>query len=531
MPKIKLYDYQQKMLADIIAAFSEPQQDRFYDKKDRLVSAGNSVMVQMPTGTGKTVVMAAVVKWFLATHEGDVWIIAHRRELVEQAQHTVVRFLESFRMSRYAHRVKVLSVQWLTRHVKELETSGSIPYGEGVLGSGVGLLIVDEAHHAVADSYQEVFSQHRSALKMGMTATPCRMKKQTFSKLFSRLLVSPPTRSFIDRGVLAPYEYVVIGRYSIEQLTVDRLKARGADGDYAVSEMDEKLNVPDSIKRLYDSLQQYAEGRKGIVFAIDIDHAQRVAQYYRQMGLRATALYSTTPAKQREDVVEAFRRGELDCLVNVNLFDEGFDCPDVEYIQMARPTLSLAKYLQMVGRGLRINRENRRKVCLIIDNVGNYRKFGLPDKERNWAGMYAGLRDGKGILPPSLKPGVQVQGSDMMVTVKRAGNYERMTAAQKKRFLRNVVPYSQYDAWSVRYGLRVSTEDIILKPMYSFISTFVGDYAAYESLDGSWGVLGRDGKVVVPAQYQGLQLLPRGKVQISYREGKSSVVPLKTLIS
>ena len=81
-------------------------------------------------------------------------------------------------------------------------------------------------------------------------------------------------------------------------------------------------------------------------------------------------------------MVEAFKKGEQDCLVNVNLFDEGFDCPDVEYIQMARPTLSLAKYLQMVGRGLRINKEDPEKVCVIIDNVGNYRKFGyLPIKQ------------------------------------------------------------------------------------------------------------------------------------------------------
>ena len=530
MSRIKLYDYQQKMLADIIAVFSEKQHGVFYDKKGKRISTGNSVMVQMPTGTGKTVVMAAVVQWFLRNHEGDVWIIAHRRELVEQAQHTVIRFLESFRMSKYSCRVKVLSVQWLARHAKKLATADSIPYEEGELTHDVGLLIVDEAHHAVADSYQDVFEMHRSAFKLGMTATPCRMKKQSFSKLFEYLLVSPPTRSFIDRGYLAPYDYVVIGKYSIEQLTVDRLKTRGADGDYATSEMDEKLNVPDSIKRLYESLCQYAEGRKGIVFAIDIGHAQEIARYYQQQGLRATALDSTTPAKRRSEMVEAFRKGELDCLVNVNLFDEGFDCPDVEYIQMARPTLSLAKYLQMVGRGLRINRENKKKVCMIIDNVGNYRKFGLPDKERNWAGMFSGLRDGKGLLPPSLKPGVQVQGSDMMVTVKRAGNFAKMTKAQQKEYLKNVVPYKEFSTYISRYGLRVSAEDIILEPMHRFISSFVGDYAAYESISGSWGVLGRNGKSVVPPRYSRLQLLPRGKVKIYYQSGLERIVPLKSLM-
>lgn len=497
---------------------SDKGRGMFFDKTGRKVKRGNSVMVQMPTGTGKTVVMAATVKWFLDSHDGDVWIVAHRKELVEQAELTVNRFLAAFGLEKMAERVKVRSVQWLNRHLRELEDER------------VGLIIVDEAHHAIADTYQDIFERYPMALKMGMTATPCRMKKQSFGKLFDQLLTSPPTRSFIDQGYLAPYDYVVVGKYSTDQRIVDSLKARGSDGDYAVKEMDEKLNVPESIKRLYESVTEYAKGRKGIVFAIDILHAQMIARYYGEMGLRAVALDSTTPAKKRMEMVEAFRKGKLDCLVNVNLFDEGFDCPDVEYIQMARPTLSLAKYMQMVGRGLRINHENRKKVCMIIDNVGNYRKFGLPDKERNWAAMYAGLRDGKGIVPPSLKPGVQVVGNDMMVTVKRAGNYNAMTETEKKKYLKNVKPFfvklnCRFEKW----GLRVSTEDVILPPVYLYISPFVGDYSAFQNLNDKWGVLARTGKVVVPAKYEKLELLPRGRVRISYAIGKDQVRYLKEL--
>ena len=530
MAKIKLYDYQHKMLAGIIAVFSQKRHGVFYDKKGKRVASNNSVMVQMPTGTGKTVVMAAVVQWFLSNHDGDVWIVAHRRELVEQAERTVARFLENFRMKKQANRVKVLSVQWLGRHVKQLESKGTLPYEGGVLTNDVGLLIVDEAHHAVAKSYQDIFEMHRSALKMGMTATPCRMTKQSFTNLFERLLKSPPTRTFIDQGYLAPYEYVVVGRFSYDQLIVDGLKARGADGDYAIKEMDEKLNVHESIKRLYESLMKYAKGRKGIVFAIDILHAQMIARYYEEQGLRTVALDSTTPAKRREEMVEAFRRGELDCLVNVNLFDEGFDCPDVEYVQMARPTLSLAKYLQMVGRGLRINRENKKKVCMVIDNVGNYRKFGLPDTERNWDGMFAGLRDGKGILPPSLKPGVQVVGDDTMVCVKKAGSFDHMTKAQQKQYLKAVAPfYVRNSIGAKRYGLRVSIEDVILQPMYRYISDFVGDYASFCSLSGTWGILGRNGKIIVSPQYSGLEVMSRGKVKVTFPSGLVKEMPFKNL--
>ena len=522
MKKIKLFDYQQEMLEKIITKLTKNSFTPFRKRKEYVENY--SVLVQMPTGTGKTYVMASVVKWFLDNHEkGEVWIVAHRRELVEQMQQTLDRFCleygEKEMVMEAKVRIRVLSIQWLGRHIGELEQAECTP----------GLIVVDEAHHALARSYQDLFLRNRMALKLGMTATPCRMKKESFGKLFGKLLTSPPTHDFIKRGYLAPYDYVVIGQFSQDQLTINSLKGRGSDGDYSVKEMDEKLNVPDSIKRLFDSVKQYAEGKRGIVYAIDIQHAQEIAAYYRQMGLRTVALDSTTPARKRADSVQAFRDGELDCLVNVNLFDEGFDCPDVEYIQMARPTLSLAMYLQMVGRGLRINRVNKKKVCMIIDNVGNYRKFGLPDKERKWDAMFSGLRDGKGILPPSLKPGVQVVGNDMMVTVKRGGNLDKMTEAQKRQYLKLVKPFREIEPYSIRYGLRVSTEDIILEPIYHYISDFVGDYAAYEAVNGNWGILNRRGKVIVPAQYQEIELLPRGRAKVNFYADVEKIMTIREL--
>ena len=131
-------------------------------------------------------------------------------------------------------------------------------------------------------------------------------------------------------------------------------------------------------------MKKHADGKKGIVYAIDIDQCPGDSRLLQCPRTEKRGTGQQDACQDRQEMVEAFERSEIDCLVNVNLFDEGFDCPDVEFIQMARPTLSLAKYLQMVGRGLRINHENKDKVCMIIDNVGNYRKFGLPDKPRNW---------------------------------------------------------------------------------------------------------------------------------------------------
>ena len=358
-----------------------------------------------------------------------------------------------------------------------------------------------------------------------MTATPCRMNKKSFSKLFGMLLKSPCTNDFILRGYLAPYDYVVIGKYSNDQLTVNQLKGRGSDGDYAIKEMDEKLNIPQTIQRLYDSVKKYADGKKGIVYAIDIVHAQAIAACYNALGLKSVALDSKTPAKKRKEMVEAFRRSEIDCLVNVNLFDEGFDCPDVEFIQMARPTLSLAKYLQMVGRGLRINHENKDKVCMIIDNVGNYRKFGLPDKPRNWESMFAGLRAGKGIIPTYVKKMQNIIAvNDEMITVKKANTArKKMTARQLKEYLKNVEPFQQDGRW----GLRVM-DDIIVKPIYAHISDFRGDYA--ECRIGIqkclYGLLDRRGNIILPPEYKYIYRWNEHAVEVQGNDGYSRTIEL-----
>lgn len=391
MKEIRLFDYQQEMLENITEVFSAAAFDTvLYNEKGKRVNVGSSEMVQMPTGTGKTYVMAAVVKWFLDTYsKGEVWLIAHRKELVEQMERTLDRFAleygEKDEVLEEKVRIRVLSIQWLTRNIGDLEKNGFKP----------GLIIVDEAHHALATSYQDMFIRNPKALKIGMTATPCRMKLASFRTLFSRLITSPSIKDFILHGYLAPCNYVAIGEKSTEQQIVNLLTDRSGDGDYSVKEMEEKLNVTDVIRRLYNSVVKYAYGKKGIVYAINIDHAKAIAEYYNALGIKAVALDSKTAAKTRKKAVEAFREGELDCLVNVNLFDEGFDCPDVEYIQMARPTLSLAKYLQMVERGLRINKKDPKKVCMIIDNVGNYRKFGLPDRYRDWDAMFEGMMSGR----------------------------------------------------------------------------------------------------------------------------------------
>ena len=204
--------------------------------------------------------------------------------------------------------------------------------------------------------------------------------------------------------------------------------------------------------------------------------------------------------------------------MNVNLFDEGFDCPDVEFIQMARPTLSLAKYMQMVGRGLRINKENKDKVCIIIDNVGSFRKFSLPDKPRNWDSMFVGLRAGKGVIPTYVKKVKNVIAvNDEMITVKKANTArKKMTAKQLKEYLENVEPFEQDGRW----GLKVK-DDIIVKPIYTHISNFQGDYAKCRIgvQRYLYGLLDRRGNVIIPPEYKDLYMWNDYKVEVTGNNG------------
>ena len=195
------------------------------------------------------------------------------------------------------------------------------------------------------------------------------------------------------------------------------------------------MNVQPSIERLCDTVMRYAANKKGITYAIDIAHAEHIAEAYRQHGINTVAISSKTPLEERKEIIERFKETSIDSkpnyaslsltkpldtdvsnkadstdktdtplaqtnniqvLVNVDLFGEGFDCPDVEFIQLARPTLSLAKYLQQVGRGMRVF--EGKKYCLILDNVGLYRLFGLPSDDRDWQAMFEGRVAGKGIL-------------------------------------------------------------------------------------------------------------------------------------
>ena len=460
-----------------------------------------SVMAQMPTGTGKTVVLASVVESFLGEHPlKSVWIVAHRRELVSQIQETIERVfsnrlaekedgssdnliekpLDSSLFTLRSSLIKAMSIQWLARHYDEI-------------GEEPGMIVIDEAHHALAKTYKEMWDRFPKAKFLGLTATPCRLNGKGFIDLFDVLVQSWSVPEFISKGRLATYDFVSIKSNGVTQRLIDSLQKRGADGDYQNKEMDMLLNKRPSIERLYRSFEEYGKDRKGIVYAINISHAKKIVELYQEHGIKAVAIDSKTPAAERQADIETFKKGDIQVLVNVDIFSEGFDCPDVEFVQLARPTLSLAKYLQMVGRGLRVAKG--KKCCVIIDNVGLYRVFGLPSQIWDWKATFEGR------LKFSRK---------------------KETTKERDFFLM----YGKQETMPVGHGsemvMVMSHEELMQSLLYREFVDCNDDFAIVKLPDGKMTVVNRQGEQVLePGDYHDMKLL-KGDI-LFYRPKRKEV--------
>ena len=453
MKKIKLFDYQEDMKEQI----------------EKALRLHRSVMAQMPTGTGKTYLLTAVIDSFVSNNPMEkVWIVAHRRELVSQIDETVRKFHSYYasNTSSLLSSVKAMSIQWLMRHYDEIEEEP-------------GMIVIDEAHHALAKTYKEMWERFPNAKFLGLTATPCRLNGKGFTDLFDILVQSWSVPEFISKGRLATYDFVSIKSDGMTQRLIDSLQKRGADGDYQNKEMDMLLNKKPTIERLYQSLEEFGKDRKGIVYAINISHAQKITKLYQENGVKAIAIDSKTPATERQQDIEAFKKGDIQVLVNVDIFSEGFDCPDVEFVQLARPTLSLAKYLQMVGRGLRVAKG--KKNCVIIDNVGLYRVFGLPSQVWNWNAMFEGkLKVGK----------------------------RKETPKDREFFLMNGEQDDIQIHPDSEMMMVMSHEELLQRIQYREFVDSKGEFAIIKLPDGKMTVVNRQGEQVIePGNYYDMKLL------------------------
>lgn len=347
-----------------------------------------SVMLQMPTGTGKTYLFTSIIKDLISHYKSqkmeiNILVVAHRIELLDQIAASLNNygitcgFIQGTREQHLWQRVQVGSILSLISERNEMN----------VRRCKFDFIIVDEAHHTLADSYKRLFDMFPEAKKLGVTATPWRMNHESFTSVYQTLITTPQVKWFIKNHLLADFDYVSVKPDSTIQMLVNSIDV-ATTGDFVNDALSAAFDNQKIRARLYDSFHKYAKDRKGIVYAINKQHARNIAELYSSKGYVSVNIDCDTPKDERERLLREFKEGKIQVLVNVELFTEGFDCPDVSFVQLARPTRSLAMYLQQVGRGLRYV-EGKEKT-IFIDNVGLYNYFGLPDANRKWQHHFKG---------------------------------------------------------------------------------------------------------------------------------------------
>lgn len=382
-----MIDYNEFCQNDIILRdYQQLAKEDIFDKWNLF----DNILYQMPTGTGKTRLFTSIIRdiniWGLRHNINfRILIIAHRSELIEQSS----RSLDKYRIKHgvlagtmkdkrdLTQAIQVASIQTITHPANQCL----------IEDLKFDFIIIDEAHHAVASSYQKLWEFCPDAKKLGVTATPWRMNNSGFAQIFDAYIPSMSIKEFIQKGWLATYQYYSIPISSELLKSIDSIREFDIEGDYKNSALAEVCDTLKIRAQLYDSYAKNALGKKGIIYSISREHSEHICSQYQSHGVSIENIDSKTPAKVREAVINAFKNGEIDIIVNVDIFSEGFDCPDIEFIQLARPTKSLVKYIQQVGRGLRKNGDKR---CIILDNVGMYSRFGLPDEVRDWESYFYG---------------------------------------------------------------------------------------------------------------------------------------------
>lgn len=330
--------------------------------------AGNRrVLAQSATGSGKTVIASAVAHQFTQRGEG-ILFLAHRQELLYQAKEKLEAVTdETVALIKAGHKlnpnalIQVASVQTLAQ--REYRPSAK-------------LVIVDECHHTPAKTYVDILDCYPNAFILGLTATPCRNDGRGFRNHYDVLLQGWSVRRLINAGRLSKFRLFAATK---------QIKTAGIDiinGDYDQQQLVQAVNASITMGDVVSTWKKHALNKKTIAFAVNIEHSKDVAKAYRHAGYMAEHIDGETPAQERAAIMQRFKNGKTLILTNCGIFSEGVDVPDIEAVQILRPTCSLQLHLQQLGRGLRPSKG--KEYLIILDHTQNYICHGLIDDEWEW---------------------------------------------------------------------------------------------------------------------------------------------------
>ena len=362
-------------------------QEHIHSRTLRLLKNKKNICIQAPTGSGKTVMMCALIAHLKNETTKPIYIIAHRQELISQICLTLARHGLKHSMIASERAIKE------TNQLQYLEFKKSFyDWGGRIIVTGVDTLvkktnvepgaywILDEAHHIQPHNKWGKAAALVGGVGIGYTATPKRGDGASLDSVFCHLITGPTTAKLIKRGRLCDYDY-----YSLpKSIATDNIKISKSTGDYSKAGLVAAAQKSQIVGDVVEHYTDLAAGKRGITFVTDSISGETLQQEFNRAGVPAAFVTAKTPALERYKINQKFKRGKLLQLINIDLFGEGYDVPDVEVVSLARPTKSLGLYLQQVGRVLRTAPGKQR--AIILDHVGNAMSgLGTPKTERIWS--------------------------------------------------------------------------------------------------------------------------------------------------
>lgn len=344
-----------------------PYQEAAVADLRRAYTAGHRApLLVMPTGAGKTQVFTFITA-AMAQRGRRVTILVHRRELIAQASRKLTQagvehgIIAAGTPATFAP-IQVASVQTLIRRLEDTPAPD--------------LLIIDEAHHAAAGSWNRILEHWPDALRLGVTATPARLDGRGLRDNFDVIVHGPTVSDLTAAGYLAPSK--LYAPPQVADLTGIRTRAGDYANDQAAAAMDKPSITGDAI----DHYRRICHGAPAVAFCCTTAHAENVAAQFRTAGFSSQAILGTTPIAQRDQQLKDLASGAIQILTSVDVISEGTDVPAVTAAILLRPTASLGLYLQQVGRILRP--APGKPHAIILDHVGNVHRHGFPDDHRDW---------------------------------------------------------------------------------------------------------------------------------------------------